>query len=143
MIGWKDIVLDKQKKTVWVKRKGMAITLGGIAKGYAVDKCVAMLKAKGFTDFMVQAGGDMYVAGNFDRAEASGIYQLVASDRDDPKSGSPLQPVPLTGNATTLRQSNEAAYSIIMDLPHATAVSHVCLTQPHCAGGQLPPPAVH
>ena len=64
LIGWKDVVLDKAKKTVFLKRKGMAITLGGIAKGYAVDKCVALLEARGFTDFMVQAGGDMYVAGS-------------------------------------------------------------------------------
>ena len=64
LIGWKDVVLDKAKSTVFLKRKGMAITLGGIAKGYAVDKCVALLKARGFTDFMVQAGGDMYVAGS-------------------------------------------------------------------------------
>jgi thiamine biosynthesis lipoprotein len=64
LIGWKDVILDKAKKTVFLKRKGMAITLGGIAKGYAVDKCVALLKARGFTDFMVQAGGDMYVAGS-------------------------------------------------------------------------------
>jgi len=63
-IGWKDIVLDKKGKTVFLKRKGMAITLGGIAKGYAVDKCVALLKKRGFTDFMVQAGGDMYIAGS-------------------------------------------------------------------------------
>jgi thiamine biosynthesis lipoprotein len=41
----------------------MSITLGGIAKGYAVDNCVALLKGQGFTDFMVQAGGDMYIAG--------------------------------------------------------------------------------
>ncbi|MDB4958216.1 MAG: ApbE family lipoprotein [Myxococcales bacterium] len=67
MIGWKDIVLDKKKKTVFLKRKGMAITLGGIAKGYAVDKCVELIKAKGFTDFMVQAGGDMYIAGKKDK----------------------------------------------------------------------------
>jgi thiamine biosynthesis lipoprotein len=64
LIGWKDVILDKAKKTVFLKRKGMAITLGGIAKGYAVDKCVALLKARGFTDFMVQAGGDMYDAGS-------------------------------------------------------------------------------
>ncbi|HEY0254742.1 MAG TPA: FAD:protein FMN transferase [Kofleriaceae bacterium] len=64
LIGWKDIVVNHAKKTVFLKRKGMAITLGGIAKGYAVDKCVALLKAKSFTDFMVQAGGDMYIAGS-------------------------------------------------------------------------------
>jgi thiamine biosynthesis lipoprotein len=62
-IGYKDLVLDKKKHTVYLRRKGMSITLGGIAKGYAVDKCVALLKAAGFTDFMVQAGGDMYISG--------------------------------------------------------------------------------
>ena len=41
----------------------MKITLGGIAKGYAVDKCVALLHGLGFVNFMVQAGGDMYIAG--------------------------------------------------------------------------------
>ena len=63
-IGWKDIVIDHKAKTVFLRRKGMAITLGGIAKGYAVDKCVALLKKLGFADFMVQAGGDMYISGS-------------------------------------------------------------------------------
>jgi FAD:protein FMN transferase len=63
LVGYKDLVLDKKKRTVLLKRKGMSITLGGIAKGYAVDKCAALLKAAGFSDFMLQAGGDMYIAG--------------------------------------------------------------------------------
>ncbi|HUJ57139.1 MAG TPA: FAD:protein FMN transferase [Kofleriaceae bacterium] len=63
LVNWKDLVIDHKKKTVFLRHKGMAITLGGIAKGYAVDKCVAILKKDGFADFMVQAGGDMYVAG--------------------------------------------------------------------------------
>ncbi|MEJ7597165.1 MAG: FAD:protein FMN transferase [Kofleriaceae bacterium] len=62
-IGYQHIVLDKAKRTVFLKRPGMSITLGGIAKGYAVDKCVKLLNDRGFTSFMVQAGGDMYVAG--------------------------------------------------------------------------------
>ena len=63
LIGYKDIVLNKRKKTVFLKRKGMSITLGGIAKGYAVDRCVELLREAGFHDFMVQAGGDMYISG--------------------------------------------------------------------------------
>jgi thiamine biosynthesis lipoprotein len=62
-VGWKNVVLDKKKKTVKLKKKGMRITLGGIAKGYAVDRAVAILREMGFQDFIVQAGGDMYVAG--------------------------------------------------------------------------------
>lgn len=63
LVGWKDVVLDPRQRSVFLRRKGMAITLGGIAKGYAVDKCVAILRARGFANFMMQAGGDMYIAG--------------------------------------------------------------------------------
>jgi FAD:protein FMN transferase len=63
LVGYQNLVLDKKKLTVFLKKKGMAITLGGIAKGYAVDKCVKLLYDQGFTNFMVQAGGDMFVAG--------------------------------------------------------------------------------
>jgi FAD:protein FMN transferase len=63
LVNWKDIALDARQRSVLLRRKGMAITLGGIAKGYAVDKCVAILRARGFHDFMMQAGGDMYIAG--------------------------------------------------------------------------------
>lgn len=62
-IGWKHLKLDKKAKTVFLDKAGMSITLGGIAKGYAVDKCVELLYKEGFTNFMVQAGGDMFVAG--------------------------------------------------------------------------------
>ncbi len=62
-IGWKHLKLDNKAKSVFIDRKGVSITLGGIAKGYAVDKCVELLHREGFVNFMVQAGGDMYVAG--------------------------------------------------------------------------------
>ena len=64
LVNWKDIVLDKKKKTVRLKRPGMKITLGGIAKGYAVDRAAKLLDDAGFDDFIIQAGGDMYVSGS-------------------------------------------------------------------------------
>jgi thiamine biosynthesis lipoprotein len=63
LINWRDVVLDKKRRTVFLRKKGMAITLGGIAKGYAVDRCAELLHKRGFSDFMMQAGGDLYVAG--------------------------------------------------------------------------------
>jgi FAD:protein FMN transferase len=63
LVSWKDLELDPAKKTARLKRKGQKITLGGIAKGYAVDRGVALLHKAGLVDFIVQAGGDMYVAG--------------------------------------------------------------------------------
>ncbi len=63
LVGYKHLRLDAKKRTVFLAKKGMSITLGGIAKGYAVDRCVALLYERGFTNFMIQAGGDMFVAG--------------------------------------------------------------------------------
>jgi thiamine biosynthesis lipoprotein len=63
LVNWKDVVLDQRQHSVFLRRRGMSITLGGIAKGYAVDKCAAILRVRGFHDFMMQAGGDMYIAG--------------------------------------------------------------------------------
>jgi FAD:protein FMN transferase len=44
-------------------RTGMAIGLGGIAKGWAVDEAARALRRRGLADFLVQAGGDLYAAG--------------------------------------------------------------------------------
>jgi thiamine biosynthesis lipoprotein len=63
LVNWKDIVLDKRRHTVKLRRKGMKITLGGIAKGYAVDKAAKVLVDAGLSDFILQVGGDMYVSG--------------------------------------------------------------------------------
>lgn len=63
LVDGKKVQLDRGKKTVRLPAKGMAINLGGIAKGYAVDKAAAVLAKHGFTDVVVQAGGDLLVRG--------------------------------------------------------------------------------
>jgi FAD:protein FMN transferase len=63
LIAWRDVIVDPVGKTVKLRRPGMRMGLGGIAKGYAVDRASAILRAQGFGDFMVQAGGDLYVSG--------------------------------------------------------------------------------
>jgi thiamine biosynthesis lipoprotein len=63
LVAYRDLVIDRGRRTARLKRAGQKITLGGIAKGYAVDRGVAILHARGLVDFIVQAGGDMYVAG--------------------------------------------------------------------------------
>jgi thiamine biosynthesis lipoprotein len=42
---------------------GMAVGLGGLAKGWAVDQAVEALRRRGLRDFVVQAGGDLYASG--------------------------------------------------------------------------------
>ena len=57
------IELDEAKGTARLAKKGMLINLGGIAKGYAVDRAVSVLESKGFKDVVVRAGGDLRVRG--------------------------------------------------------------------------------
>jgi thiamine biosynthesis lipoprotein len=63
LIDYQQLVVDESKGTAFLKRKGMRVHLGGIGKGYAVDRAAAILRGRGFTDFMIQSGGDLYVAG--------------------------------------------------------------------------------
>lgn len=48
---------------VRLRRPGMQLGLGGLAKGWGVDQAVKALRGLGFKNFFVQAGGDLYAAG--------------------------------------------------------------------------------
>ena len=63
LVGYKDLVLDAAARTAYLTRAGMRAHLGGIGKGYAVDRVAGVLKSRGLTSFMIQFGGDMYLAG--------------------------------------------------------------------------------
>lgn len=64
LVDYHAIVLDQKAGTAFLHRAGVRVHLGGIGKGYAVDRAVAILRSRGLRHFMVQAGGDLYVAGH-------------------------------------------------------------------------------
>ncbi|MBF0540004.1 MAG: FAD:protein FMN transferase [Nitrospirae bacterium] len=63
-VNYKDIIVDDHDMSIKLRKKGMAIDLGGIAKGYAADKAVAALKASGIKSGIVSCAGDLKVFGN-------------------------------------------------------------------------------
>ena len=63
LVDWRAVEVNPLARTAFLKRRGMRIHLGGIGKGYAVDRAVTILKDQGFVDFLIQSGGDMYAAG--------------------------------------------------------------------------------
>lgn len=67
LVGYKKLILEGS----WVrfKEKGMQIDLGGIAKGYAVDKAIEVLKKNGIKQALVNAGGDLYALGKASQGE--------------------------------------------------------------------------
>jgi len=65
-INYRNIVVDREAGTVFLKNKETRIGLGGIAKGYSVDCAIKIIEKKGFKNFAVNAGGDLTVRGKKD-----------------------------------------------------------------------------
>jgi thiamine biosynthesis lipoprotein len=63
LVDYRAVLVDEAAGTAFISRAGARVHLGGIGKGYAVDRAVSILRASGVHDFMVQAGGDLFVAG--------------------------------------------------------------------------------
>jgi thiamine biosynthesis lipoprotein len=62
-IDYHHVRIDPQAATIRFLYPGVRIDLGGIAKGYAVDRCIAILQDAGVKSAMVNAGGDTRVLG--------------------------------------------------------------------------------
>jgi FAD:protein FMN transferase len=64
LINWRNVVLDPDRCTVFLKEKGMRIGFGGIGKGYAADRAKLLLQQTGVTSGVVNAAGDLVTWGN-------------------------------------------------------------------------------
>ncbi|HEV7349332.1 FAD:protein FMN transferase [Telluribacter sp.] len=58
-VGYRYIELDPGERKVRLKRKGMRLDVGGIGKGYAADEAVRVLRERGITSVLLDAGGDL------------------------------------------------------------------------------------
>jgi len=58
-VGYQNLILDAEKQTVRFAKEGMFLDLGGIAKGYAIDKAIEILQNAGMQGAMVDIGGDL------------------------------------------------------------------------------------
>jgi len=63
LIDSNKIKVNRRGKTILLKDRGMSLDLGGIAKGYATEKAVQILKQHGIKQAIIDAGGNIYVLG--------------------------------------------------------------------------------
>ena len=59
LIDYRNIILNTEEKTVFLKNKGMRIGFGGIGKGYAAEKTKNLLKNLGVKAGIINASGDL------------------------------------------------------------------------------------
>lgn len=62
LVGYEKVTLDKKDRTVRFAREGMELDPGGIGKGYAVDRMVAILKAAGVRVALISGGNSSIYA---------------------------------------------------------------------------------
>lgn len=58
-IGYNNIILDSKEQTIFLKKEGMKLGLGGIGQGYIADKVKELLLSKGCTSGIVNVSGDI------------------------------------------------------------------------------------
>lgn len=65
-IDYKNVEINDSTKEAFLSKKGMEIDLGSIAKGYAADEVVNILKQEGVNRAIVNLGGNIYALGSKD-----------------------------------------------------------------------------
>ncbi len=62
-VGYKNIIINKDSSTIFLKIKGMKIGFGALGEGYAGDKCRILMLQKGITSGLINATGDIQTWG--------------------------------------------------------------------------------
>jgi thiamine biosynthesis lipoprotein len=92
-VDYRQVLVDPQARTIRFMKPGMRIDLGGIAKGWAVDRGIEILRRAGIQHAMVNAGGDTALLG--DRLGKPWVVGI----RDPRKSGAVVARIPLQDEA--------------------------------------------
>lgn len=62
-VDYRQVELNEEQHSVRLKKTGMAIDLGGIAKGYAADEAIRILQQNGIQNALIDLGGNLYALG--------------------------------------------------------------------------------
>jgi len=97
LINWHDVLLTQNADgtgTVRLRRRGMALDLGGIVKGYAADELTLILKARRVKRAVIDLGGNIYVFGT---KKDGSLWKVGVKDPSDPE-GNPALVVSLSNS---------------------------------------------
>jgi thiamine biosynthesis lipoprotein len=96
-INYKNVELNESKQTIYLKNEQTQIGLGGIAKGYAIDRAAQVIRKAGFEVFYINAGGDLYASSG----SQSKRWKVGVQDPDDSNELIALIPIANAAVATS------------------------------------------
>jgi thiamine biosynthesis lipoprotein len=85
---WRQVQFDPHSRRLRLLRPGMRLDLSSLAKGYAQDSAALILKAHGIKSFLLNAGGQVYAAG--DKPDGSAWRVGILDPRDSSKVAATL-----------------------------------------------------
>jgi len=126
-VGWRGLVVDPAGRRATKAHAGLQADLGGIAKGYGVDRAAAVLEAGGVRNYMVEAGGEVRTGG----VNAEGGAWRIGIEEPDSSVRRARWAVPLMGRAMATsgdyREFYEQAgarYSHEIDVVNGAPIRH-------------------
>src|SRR5215471_13403370 len=117
-VGYQHVILNRMDGTIYFDTAGVELDLGGIAKGYAVDRAVAVLKQYGVTSALVSAGGSTtYAIGAppGDPAWEIEVQDPVERDKIATRIRLKDHVLSVSGSYEKFFELNGARYSHVMD----------------------------
>ena len=64
LVNYNNVILNESEKSVMLKKEGMILDLGGIAKGYGADEIARILKENNVEHAIINLGGNIFTHGN-------------------------------------------------------------------------------
>lgn len=116
--GFHHLILNAKEHTIQFDRPGVELDPGGIAKGYAVDRAISVLKQRGIRCALVSAGGST-IYGLGSPPESDGWKIEIQNPLDARKSAMTVhlkdQALSVSGGSEKFFEVNGARYSHIMN----------------------------
>lgn len=134
LVGSDFIYLDAKTREVALLKSGMRIDLGGIAKGFALDRAVRKLKDAQIDSVLINAGGNIYCLGTNHRApwrvgvqdpfrEGKVLDELVLADMAAATAGDYQQYVEINGRRYSHIVDPKTGYPVQSGIVSATIIA--------------------
>ncbi len=121
-VGFEKLKLNDQNRTVRFTVEGMSLDLGGIAKGYAVDKAIRAMQRRGAIGAMIDLGGDVRCFGTPPKGRKKWLVGLQDPNIDD-VGGSGLLLKLQVSNAAVTTSGDYQQFAIIEGKRHSHIIN--------------------
>ena len=108
-VGWQHIQIDEENSTVYIDQEGISLDVGGIAKGFTVEKLASFLTSKGIDTAIINFGGNNRVLGTKPDGSAWGL------GIEQPGTSSAMVAIKLNGETSAVTSGDYHRYYLSED----------------------------